>query len=366
MSEPVAPDDPTREGQPKPEAAKAKGSGPPPRVFSGMQPTGALHLGNWMGALRNWAKLSDEAKATGLDCIFCIVDQHAITSDYEPKELRQKVTDAALYYIAAGVDPAHCTLMVQSHVPEHTELAWYFNALIPTGELSRMTQYKEKSENKQSVPTGILTYPLLMAADILVYKATLVPVGEDQLQHLELARECARKFNARFTPKRKYPSFPEPQGRLSSTPRIMGLDGLTKMSKSRGNDIGLLEDDASIAKKLKGAYTDPQRLTLQDPGRPEICNIFTMHKAVSPVATVEEVDVKCRTAAFGCGDCKTILAENLSRELTPIRAKAKELQAKPEIVLDALADGARRCRGIAKETMREVRDRMGFVPARDE
>jgi tryptophanyl-tRNA synthetase len=363
MSEPVAPDD-TTAGQPKPEAAKPKG--PPPRVFSGMQPTGALHLGNWMGALRNWAKLSDEAKATGLDCIFCIVDQHAITSDYEPKEFRQKVIDAALYYIAAGVDPAHCTLMVQSHVHEHTELAWYFNALVPMGELSRMTQFKEKSENKVSVPTGILTYPLLMAADILVYRATLVPVGEDQLQHLELARECARKFNARFTPKRKYPTFPEPQARLSATPRIMGLDGLTKMSKSRGNDIGLLEDDASIAKKLKGAYTDPQRLTLQDPGRPEICNIFTMHKAVSPAATIEEVDVKCRTAAFGCGDCKAILAENLSRELTPIRAKAKELQAKPEVVLDALADGAKRCRGIAKETMREVRDRMGFVPARDD
>ena len=366
MSEPLAPDDSSEaKSKTQPEAAKPKG--PPPRVFSGMQPTGALHLGNWMGALRNWAKLSDEAKATGLDCIFCIVDQHAITSDYEPKELRQKVVDAALYYIAAGVDPSHCTLMVQSHVHEHTELAWYFNTLIPMGELSRMTQFKEKSEqHKTSVPTGVYTYPLLMAADILVYKATIVPVGEDQLQHLELARECARKFNAKFTPKRKYPSFPEPQARLSATPRIMGLDGLTKMSKSRGNDIGLLEDDASIAKKLKGAYTDPQRLTLHDPGRPELCNIFTMHKAVSPASTVEEVDVQCRTAAFGCGDCKAILASNLSRALTPIREKAKALQAKPEVVLDALADGARRCRGLARETMREVRDRMGLVPARDE
>lgn len=347
------------------QAAVAKPKGPPPRVFSGMQPTGMLHLGNWMGALRNWANLVTESKQTGLDCVFCIVDQHAITVEYDPKELRQKVLDAALIYIAAGVDPAHCTLIVQSHVPEHTELAWYLTTLMPMGELHRMTQFKEKSEqHKQIVSTGLFTYPLLMAADILLYRATLVPVGEDQLQHLEFARECARKFNARFTPKRKYPTFPEPQARLSATPRIMGLDGLTKMSKSRGNDIGLLEDDAAILKKLKGAYTDPQRLTREDPGRPELCNIFTMHKAVSPPATVEEADLKCRTAGWGCGDCKQVLAENLSRELTPIREKAKALAEKPDVVLDALADGARRCRAIAGETMREVRDRMGLVPSR--
>lgn len=346
-------------------------SGPPARVFSGMQPTGMLHLGNWMGALRSWAALVEESKRLAhagqiLDCMFCIVDQHALTIDYEPKELRQKILDAAMSYIAAGVDPKHCTLFLQSHVHEHTELAWYFNAIMPMGPLQRMTQFKEKSEqHKETVSTGIFTYPLLMAADILLYKATIVPVGEDQVQHLELARECARKFNHKFTPKKQLPTFPEPMPRLSSTPRIMGVDGLTKMSKSRGNDIGMLEDDAAIWKKLKGAYTDPQRLRREDPGRPEVCNIFTMHRAVSPVATVEEVDVKCRTAGWGCGDCKHVLAQNLSKELTPIRLRAKELQAKPDEVLDALADGAARCRTIAKETIREVRDRMGLVPPRE-
>src|SRR5690349_4843231 len=163
--------------------AAEKPKGPPPRVFSGMQPTGMLHLGNWMGALRNWAALVDESRRTGLDCIFCIVDQHGLTIDYEPKELRQKIFDAALSYIAAGVDPKQCTLFLQSHVPEHTELAWYFNAIMPMGPLERMTQFKEKSAQHESVSTGIFTYPLLMAADILLYKATIVPVGEDQVQH---------------------------------------------------------------------------------------------------------------------------------------------------------------------------------------
>ena len=347
---------------PVPQATKPKG--PTPRVFSGMQPTGHLHLGNWLGALRNWAAMVEESKQTGLDCIYCIVDQHALTGDHEPKEMLAKVLEAARLYIAAGADPAHCTLFVQSHVPAHTELAWYFNTLTPMGELSRMTQFKEKSE-QHGVMTGIFTYPLLMAADILLYKATIVPVGEDQVQHLELTREVARKFNARYTPKRKYPTFPEPQARLSPTPRIMGIDGLTKMSKSRGNDIGILEDDASIAKKLKVAYTDPQRLTLQDPGRPELCNIFTMHRAVTAPQTVDEVAVRCRTAAWGCGDCKAVLMTNLSRELTPIRLKARELGERPELVLDTLADGARRCRTLANETIREVRDRIGLVPARE-
>jgi tryptophanyl-tRNA synthetase len=350
----------------------ARPKGPPPRVFSGMQPSGILHLGNYMGALRTWVDLIAESKIKGpegvpLDCIFCIVDQHAMTVEYEPGELRGRVIDAARIYIAAGVDPAHCTLFVQSHVPQHTELAWYFNTIMPMGELSRMTQFKEKTEqHKAVVTTGLFTYPLLMAADILLYKATLVPVGEDQVQHLEFAREVARKFNGRFTPKRARPTFPEPAARLSNTPRIMGLDGQHKMSKSRGNDIGLLDDDATILKKLKGAFTDPQRLRRDDPGRPELCNIFTMHKAVSPKETIEHVDRSCRTAAFGCGDCKQLLAQNLSEHLTPIRVRARELSEKPAEVLDGLADGARRCRALATETMREVRERMGLLPAADQ
>lgn len=346
-------------------APSDKPKGPPPRVFSGMQPSGTLHLGNYMGALKTWVDLVDESRRTGLDCIFCIVDQHAITVEYDVKELRAKVLDAAICYLAAGIDPAQCTLFVQSHVPHHTELAWYFNTIMPMGELGRMTQFKEKSEqHRQSVSTGLFTYPLLMAADILLYRATIVPVGEDQVQHLEFSREVARKFNGRFTPKRARPTFPEPAPRLSDTPRIMGLDGMHKMSKSRGNEIGLLEEDASIRKKLKGAFTDPQRMRRDDPGRPEICNIFTMHRAVSPGAQVEEVHRSCTSASWGCGDCKEALGNNLSAHLTPIRLRAKELTAKPELVHDTLADGARRCRAIADETMREVRDRMGLVPAK--
>jgi tryptophanyl-tRNA synthetase len=354
--------EPAPDMTPKP-ADKPKG--PPPRVFSGMQPSGTLHLGNYMGALKTWVDLIEEAKTSGVDNIFCIVDQHAITVEYDVKELRARVLDAAINYIAAGVDPARCTLFVQSHVPHHTELAWYFNTIMPMGELSRMTQFKEKSDqHRQSVSTGLFTYPLLMAADILLYRATIVPVGEDQVQHLEFAREVARKFNSRFTPKRARPTFPEPAPRLSSTPRIMGLDGLHKMSKSRGNEIGMLEEDASIRKKLKGAFTDPQRLRREDPGRPEICNIYTMHRAVSPPGLVEEVYRNCSSAGWGCGDCKEALGNSLSEHLTPIRLRATELTAKPELVHDALADGARRCRGIADETMREVRDRMGLVPAK--
>jgi tryptophanyl-tRNA synthetase len=330
-----------------------------------MQPTGKLHLGNWLGALKTWVDLIEESKATGADNIFCIVDQHAVTIDYEPKDLRANILEAARCYVAAGVDPAKCTLFLQSHVPQHTELAWYFNTITPTGELSRMTQYKEKvAQHGGAVSTGILTYPLLMAADILLYRATIVPVGDDQVQHLELAREVARKFNARFTPKRARDTFPEPQPRLSVTPRIMGLDGQSKMSKSRGNDIGMLEDDKSIAKKLKSAFTDPQRVTREIPGDPGVCNIFTLHKAVSSPSEVADVDRGCRDASWGCGDCKELLAKNLSTHLTPIRVRAKELEQKPDVLLDALADGARRCRGIADETMREVRDRMGFVAAK--
>ncbi|MFI5302939.1 MAG: tryptophan--tRNA ligase [Polyangiales bacterium] len=338
---------------------------PPPRVFSGMQPTGKLHLGNWLGALKTWVDLIEESKTTGADNVFCIVDQHALSADYDPKELRAKVAEAALYYVAAGVDPTQCTLFVQSHVPAHTELAWYFNTITPMGELSRMTQFKEKSaQHGGAVGTGVLTYPLLMAADILLYRSTIVPVGEDQVQHLELTREIARKWNARFTPKRSRETFPEPQPRLSVTPRIMGIDGQHKMSKSRGNDIAMLEDDRSIAKKLKSAFTDPQRITRDISGNPAICNIFTLHKAVSSAEQVAEIDRGCRDASWGCGDCKELLGKNLSTQLTPIRERARELEQKPDVLLDALADGARRCRTIADETMREVRDRMGLLPMR--
>ncbi len=325
---------------------------PKPRVLSGIQPSGELHIGNWLGAVRTWAQqVADQRE----DLLFCIVDAHAITAPYEPVELRHRIAAMALDLIACGLDPTRCTLFVQSDVREHTELAWYLAGVTPLGDLQRMTQFKEKSAGKDHVPAGILTYPVLMTADILLYKANIVPVGEDQLQHLELARETVRRFNHRFGE-----TFPEPHPRLSPAPRIMGLDGLTKMSKSKGNTIGLFEEPGPFWNKLKGAYTDPQRLRRSDPGRPEICNVYTMHKAIS---TPEQVDLtyqECTTAQRGCVDCKKILMESFERELVPLRVRREAVGADPAGVTEALAEGAAKARRMAKETMTEVRRAMGL------
>jgi tryptophanyl-tRNA synthetase len=226
------------------------------------------------------------------------------------------------------------------------------------GDLGRMTQFKDKGEGKDFVSTGLFTYPVLMSADILLYKATVVPVGEDQVQHLELARETARRFNHRFVGKKQKPVFLEPKPRLSATPRIMGLDGEGKMSKSKGNTIGLFEPADSFWKKLSKAYTDPQRLKLTDPGRPEICNIFTMHKAMSPPETQAEVVVNCTEAKWGCVACKKVLFENFEKELIPLRTKREQLSV--DHVRQAMGDGAAKARRIAVETMKEVREVMGL------
>ena len=286
------------------------------RVFSGVQPSGELHIGNWLGAVRTWAAQVAEQKE---DLFFCIVDAHAITVEYEPAELHARIDGMARDLVACGLDPERCTLFVQSDVREHTELAWYLANVTPLGDLSRMTQFKEKSAGKEHVLVGLFTYPVLMAADILLYKATVVPVGEDQLQHLELARETVRRFNHRFGD-----VFPEPQPRMSSAPRIMGLDGQGKMSKSKGNTIGLFEEKDAFWNKLRTAFTDPQRLRRSDPGNPDICNIFTMHKALSSPEQIDLTRVECTTAQRGCVDCKKILMENFERELVPIRARRED------------------------------------------
>jgi tryptophanyl-tRNA synthetase len=322
------------------------------RVFSGIQPSGETHIGNWLGAVRTWAAQVAEQKE---DLFFCIVDAHAITVDYEPAELRQRIDGMARDLIACGLDPAGCTLFVQSDVREHTELAWYLTSVTPMGDLERMTQFKEKSAGKQHVPVGIFTYPVLMAADVLLYKATVVPVGEDQVQHLELTREIARRYNHRFGGR-----FPEPAVRLSHAPRIMGLDGQSKMSKSKGNTIALFEDRGAFWQKLKGAFTDPQRLRRSDPGRPEVCNIYTMHRALSTPAEVDLTYRECTTAQRGCVDCKNILMESFDRELVPLRTRRAEIEGRPEQVRAALGDGAAKARRIAQETMREVREAMGL------
>jgi len=324
-----------------------------PRIFSGIQPSGELHIGNYLGAVRNWVRLQHQHPS-----IICIVDYHAITQPYEAGQLRIRRRDMAVSLLAAGIDPNVATLFVQSAVPEHTELAWIFNAVAPLGELERQTQFKEKSARQESVPVGLLTYPVLQAADILLYRADLVPVGEDQVQHLELSRVIARRWNAQFGGGEEF--FPEPKPLLSPTPRIMGLDGQAKMSKSLGNTVGLLEPASAVWEKLRPAVTDPKRVKKTDPGTPEVCNIFHLHKAFSPPATVEHVAVQCSTAGWGCIDCKKVLHESMERELVPIRARAAELKANPALVDDALASGARKCAVTARETMAHVRDRMGI------
>jgi tryptophanyl-tRNA synthetase len=324
----------------------------PLRVFSGIQPSGEFHIGNWFGAVRTWAAQVAEQKE---DLFFCIVDAHAITVDYEPAELRRRIEPMTIDLIACGIDPGRCTLFVQSDVPEHMELAWYLASLTPMGDLERMTQFKEKSAGKEHVSAGLFTYPILMAADILLYKANVVPVGEDQVQHLELTREIARRYNHRFGA-----LFPEPAVRLSHTPRIMGLDGHTKMSKSKGNTIALFEEPGAFWNKLKGAFTDPQRLRRTDPGRPEVCNIYTMHKALSTPEQVALTYQECTTAQRGCIDCKKILMENFERELVPLRARRAELEAEPGRVRQALREGASKAGKIAAETVREVRKSMGL------
>jgi len=320
------------------------------RVFSGIQPSGELHIGNYLGAVRTWRQQIEESKE---ETMFCVVDAHAITLPYEATDLRQRIDGFAIDLVACGIDPEKTILFVQSDVREHTELAWYLSAVTSKGELERMTQFKEKGEGKDFASAALFSYPVLMAADILLYKATVVPVGDDQVQHLELAREVARRFNHRFGE-----LFPEPKPRLSKTPRIMGLDGEAKMSKSKGNTIALFEPRETFWEKLRTAFTDPQRLRRSDPGRPEICNIYTMHKAVSPADTQAEVVANCTGAKWGCVDCKKVLFENFDRELVPLRTRREALSL-PQI-REALGDGAEKARTIARRTMAEVREAMGL------
>ena len=322
-----------------------------PKILSGIQPSGELHIGNYLGAVKNWVELQGK-----YECIYFIADYHAITGNYEPADLRRRTRQMAVSLFAAGLDPEKSTLFVQSMVPEHTELTWIFNTVTPVGELERQTQYKEKSQRQESVNAGLLIYPVLQAADVLLYRADLIPVGEDQVQHLELAREVARRWNAKFNSD----FFPEPKPLLTATRRIMGLDGQAKMSKSLGNTIGLLESPEDVWAKLRPAMTDPARVRRTDPGTPEVCNIYHLHKAFNDEPTVEHVAVQCRTAGWGCLDCKKVLMEGMMRELTPIRERARELEAHPEIVTDALAAGAARVGNIARSTMATVRETMGL------
>ena len=321
------------------------------RIFSGIQPSGEIHVGNYVGAIQNWVTLLDS-----YDSIFCIVDYHAITVEYVVSEMQENIRQAAIVNIASGLDPAKCTLFVQSQVPEHAELTWIFNCVSPLGELMRMTQFKEKAkQHMRNINVGLLDYPVLQAADILLYKADGVPVGEDQVQHIEFSREVARKFNGRFGE-----TFPEPQALLTQSPRIMGLDGKTKMSKSLNNYLGLLEDPDVIWEKLRTALTDENRKRRTDPGNPEICNVFTLHKAFSGPEEIDRINRECPTAEIGCVDCKKILFKKMMTRLEPIQERARELEQDTGYVESALETGARRCKEIAEEVMEEVRSKIGL------
>lgn len=320
------------------------------RIFSGIQPSGEIHIGNYVGAIRNWVKLTDR-----YDCIYCVVDYHAITIEYDAELMQKRILETATILVGCGLTPDKCIVFVQSHVPEHTELAWVFNSVTPIGELERMTQFKEKSkQHRQNINVGLLGYPVLQAADILIYKAGYVPVGEDQTQHVELSREIARKFNTRYGE-----TFPEPQVLLSTAPRILGTDGNAKMSKSMNNAIGLLEPPEVIREKLRMAATCPHRERRSDPGHPEHCNIFTMHQAFSKSDQINNVEQGCRTAGIGCIECKEILYKNMVEELGPIQARVKEINEKPGYIVDVLKSGATRCKAIATEVMDEVRRKIG-------
>ncbi len=320
-------------------------------VFSGIQPSGVVHIGNYVGAIRHWAGMLDD-----YDCTFCVVDFHAMTVPYEAEQMPRRVFDTFVVNVAAGLDPERCCLFVQSHVPEVAELCWILMNCASMGALGRMTQFKDKGDKlKGQVNAGLFTYPVLMAADILLYKADTVPVGEDQTQHLEFAREVTRAFNSRFGE-----TFPEPRPLFSDVPRLMGLQGKDKMSKSLDNYVSLLDTPEEIWAQLKTAATDPARVRRQDPGTPEICNIHTMHQAFSPPEDVAWAAEGCRAAGIGCIDCKKCVAEHMSAELAPIRRKTQEMAADPEGVRRLMDKGAETAREVARRTMEEVRRKVGI------
>lgn len=321
------------------------------RIMSGIQPTGSLHIGNYLGALMNWVKLQDEYEA-----FYSVVDLHALTGRPDADSLRIAVRELAIGVLASGVDPEKATLYVQSQVPGHTELAWILSCMTQMGDLNRMTQFKDKSQHQpDNINAGLFTYPILQAADILIHRADRVPVGQDQEQHLELVREIVRRFNGIYGE-----TFPEPQVVPSHAPKVMGVDGESKMSKSRGNEIGLFEEPDEVWQKLRGAKTDPARIRRDDLGHPEVCNVFSYHGFFSPPDTRAQIDADCRSAAIGCVDCKKILAANLEAVTGPIRQKGEQLRSNPQDVDDILASGAAKATASAEQTLAQVRDRIGI------
>jgi tryptophanyl-tRNA synthetase len=325
------------------------------RVLSGMRSTGKLHLGNYVGALDNWVRMQDH-----YECFFCIADWHALTTDYaDTSMVKQNSLEVLLDWLAAGLDPERSTLFIQSHVPQHAELHLLLSMITPLGWLERVPTYKEQRENiteKDLGTYGFLGYPVLQAADILVYKGDLVPVGEDQVPHVELTREIARRFRL-FYSRQDKPVFPEPQPLLTPAAKLPGTDG-RKMSKSYGNTILLTDPEPLVRQKLKTMVTDPARVRRSDPGNPDVCPVGDLHKIFSDREINVRVDAGCRSAGIGCIECKSWAADSLVEVLRPMQERRKQYQENPRLAWDVLETGSERARKVAAGTMDEVRKAM--------
>jgi len=321
------------------------------RVFSGARPTGKQHLGNYLGAIQNYVKLQEQYQ-----CVYCIVDLHALTTLTDTSHIKSNIQDMALDWLAAGIDPQKSIIFVQSHVPEVTELHLLLSMVTPLSWLLRVPTFKDKAKQQpDNINYGLVGYPVLMSADIIIYKAEVVPVGEDQLPHLELAREIVRRFNTLLGP-----TFLEPVAKMTTFPMVVGLDGKDKMSKSLNNHLEISASPEEIMAKLKTAVTDPARVYRKDPGHPKICNIFRFQEYFNP-AMVNEIAEKCSTAQIGCVDCKAMVSREIIKYLEPFRQRRAELAARPDYIREVLEDGAKRARVLARETLNEAKERMGLI-----
>ncbi len=322
------------------------------RVFSGARPTGRQHLGNYLGAIKNYVDMQDD-----FDCVYCIVDVHALTTMETTLELKQNTYDMALDWLAAGIRPEESIVFIQSHVPQVMELHTYLSMVTPLGKLTDLPTFKEKVRTQpDNVNYGLVGYPVLMSADILLYKANFVPVGIDQAPHLEFARECVRSFNYRYNTK----VLIEPQMKATEFPKVLGTDGVNKMGKSLNNHIELASTPEETQKRVMTMVTDPQRLRKTDPGNPDVCNVYSLHKMFTPADDVAEINVECRRAGIGCVDCKKKLAASLNAHLEPFRTRRAEFDKNPKAVWEILDDGAKRAQVIAEATMVEVREAIGL------
>ncbi len=322
------------------------------RVFSGARPTGRQHLGNYLGAIKNYVALQDE-----YECIYCIVDLHALTTMEDTVGLRENAREMALDWLAAGIRPEETIVFVQSHVPEVTELHTILSMVTPLGKLTDLPTFKEKARlQPNNINYGLVGYPVLMTADIVLYKANVVPVGVDQAPHIEFAREVVRSFNYRYHTN----VLIEPTMKSTETPKVLGTDGQQKMSKSLDNHIELAATPEETLARVMTMVTDPARVRRSDPGNPDVCNVFSMHKVFSSADEVGMVNTECRRAGIGCVECKQLFARNLNAHLEPFRARRAELAREPDFVWDVLRDGAGRAQSIARETMRQVREAVGL------